>query len=147
MGRAKTTERQLCEQLFINENLTAEEVAKRAGVSARQVGKWRAADNWDLRRKSLLTTKASQLQTLYDSLENLQNSIKKRDEDQRFPTPKEADTISKLTSSIKRLETETSLAQIMEVGKLFIEFIRLVDMNKAIEIIALYDAFIKSSIK
>lgn len=142
MGRTKTVEKEYAERLFVTDRLTAKEVAERAGVSERQVGIWRKNGNWDKKRESMLVTKGNQITRLYSILELLTSEIEKREVP--VPTPKEADTISKITSSIQRLETETSIGQITEVATAFISFVREVDLTKAKDITNLFDAFIKS---
>ena len=57
-------------------------------------------------------------------------------------TSKEADVIVKVTSSIQKLENETSIGNIVEVAKDFIEFVRDIDFAKSKEITTLFDLFI-----
>ncbi len=59
-----------------------------------------------------------------------------------FPNSKEADIISKLTSSIERLETETSLGEIIQVSKELIEFIAQDDYEQSKVVARLLDEFI-----
>ena len=62
------------------------------------------------------------------------------------PTSREADIISKTTSSINKLETETSLGEIIECGIAFIAFIKPHDLEFAKKFSSLYDSFIQSKI-
>lgn len=62
-------------------------------------------------------------------------------------TPKEADGIAKITSAIKRLETETSIAEIVEVAMEFTEFVTPLDLALAKQITKLFDIFITSKMK
>lgn len=62
-------------------------------------------------------------------------------------TSREADTITKLTNSIKKLETETNVSDIVEVGKRFLVFLRQIDPDKALEYMPLYDAFVKECMR
>ena len=62
-------------------------------------------------------------------------------------TSREADTITKLTNSIKKLETETNVSDIVEVGKRFLVFLRQTDPDKALEYMSLYDAFVKECMR
>lgn len=59
-------------------------------------------------------------------------------------TSKEADVIVKITSSIQKLENETSLGSIIEVAKDFIEFVREIDFEKSKDVTVLFDSFINS---
>ena len=62
------------------------------------------------------------------------------------PTSKEADIISKITSSINKMETETSLGEIIECGIAFLAFIKPHDLEFAKKFSSLYDSFIQSKI-
>jgi hypothetical protein len=63
-----------------------------------------------------------------------------------FPTSKEANTIAVITTSIKRLETETSLAEIYEVATSFLDFLKPQDFKLYKELVPLFDAFINSKL-
>lgn len=62
-------------------------------------------------------------------------------------TSKEADAIAKITASIQRLETETSLAEIVEVARDFIEFASAIDLVMAKKITKLFDIYITDKAK
>lgn len=60
-----------------------------------------------------------------------------------FPNSKDTDMISKLTTAIKRLETETNIGETINVSKNLILFIRSIDSAFANELTKYADAFIK----
>lgn len=62
-------------------------------------------------------------------------------------TSKEADVIAKLTASIQRLENETSIGNIVEVAREFIEFSAGVDYAFSKRVTQIFDAFINSKMK
>ncbi|MFV8392755.1 terminase gpP N-terminus-related DNA-binding protein [Flavobacterium sp. LB2P6] len=62
-------------------------------------------------------------------------------------TSKDADAILKITTSIKRLETETSIGDTVEVARNFIEFVRPQDLELAKTITNLFDVFITAKMK
>lgn len=62
------------------------------------------------------------------------------------PTSKEADIISKITSSINRLETETGAGETIEVGIAFINFIKPHDLEFAKKFTDHFDAFIQTKL-
>ena len=82
---------------------------------------------------------------MYDQLAWLNDDIITRE--MKVPTSKEADIISKITSAIQRLEVETSVGQIVEVARSFVEFVRPIDLNQAKEITKLFDLFIQNKMK
>ena len=59
------------------------------------------------------------------------------------PTSKEADIISKITSSINKLETETSIGEIVDVAKQIIQFTQSIDLDFAKQLTEYFDLFIK----
>lgn len=59
----------------------------------------------------------------------------------------DADIILKITTSIKRLETETSIGDIVEVARNFIEFVRPQNLELAKQITNYFDVFITSKMK
>lgn len=120
------------------------ELAVRVGVTAQTITRWKQKYNWDSMRKSLLTTRQEELRRLYDQLKELNDHIAAKPEGQRFANSKEADTITKLTSAIRNLETEVSVAQVVDVFMKFNDFIQNDDLKLAQQIVDLEDAFVKS---
>jgi hypothetical protein len=64
-----------------------------------------------------------------------------------FPTSKEADMISKLTTAIKRLETETNIGETVEVSKQLIQFVRSIDAPFSNQLLKYCDLFIQDKMK
>lgn len=60
-----------------------------------------------------------------------------------FPNSKDTDMISKLTTAIKRLETETNIGETISVAKNLILFVRSIDPKFANQLTSYCDAFIK----
>jgi len=129
--------------LFLQE-VSQEEIAVRVGSTPQTICRWRKAHNWDSLKKSLLTTKREELANLYNQVSELNAAIKNRPEGQRYAAGSEADTLSKLTTSIRKLETDTSVADTIDVFMKHNEFIRKAAPDKLKVIIELQDAFIKS---
>lgn len=63
------------------------------------------------------------------------------------PTSKEADIISKITNAINRLETETSIGEIVDVAKQIIQFTQSIDLDFAKQLTEYFDLFIKQKMK
>lgn len=145
MPISKTEEKNYAQILYVNENLTAKEIAERVSVSEKTVGKWIKDGGWEKLRKSLLVTKQNMISMLYDQLDHLNTAIAKRDS--KVADSKEADVISKLSTSIQRLEVETSIGQIVEVARTFIDFVRAYDLDFAQAVTKHFDAFILQKIK
>lgn len=131
--------------LYTKERLSQKEIAAKVGVSEKTVTTWKEKYLWEQLRKSLLVTKEEQLRKLYNQLDFITNLIEERAH--QVADTKEADVISKITSAIKQLETETSIAEIFEVGKQFIDFVRTDDIEMAKTITMIYDAFIQKHLR
>lgn len=186
MGLKKTQQKEYAKYLYTEKtHLTQKEVAEKADVTEKTLKKWIDENDaeWKKLRKSLMATKATQINNFYTQLENLNNQIASRkiiydvpphllkpikikdkegnesleypdynEEDYpvkvgNFATSKESDTITKITSSIQRLEGEASLGEAVQTGMSFIEFVRDVDFAKAQEISELFDMFIRSQLQ
>lgn len=63
------------------------------------------------------------------------------------PTSKEADIISKITSSIKKLETETNTGEMIETGIAFLGFIKPHNLEFAKQFSGFFTSFIETKIK
>ncbi len=134
---------------YIVNNLTQKEVAEKVGVSSVTVNRWvNSKDgNWDDLRRQMLVTREKQLNRLYAQLDELTRAIENREEGQRYANSKEADTINKLTTSIRAMENEASVADIVEVSKRLLNWLRPVDHVKAMEIASIFNDFIKDVLK
>ncbi|EKT3967135.1 hypothetical protein NTJ12_002216 [Flavobacterium psychrophilum] len=144
MGISKAQEREYARILYVSERITFKEIAERTGTTEKTIGKWAVADNWDKLRKSLLTTKQSQLVHWYNQLEAINEAIAERG---NIPTNGEADTMSKITSNIQRLETETGIGEYVEVGRKILTFIQGIDLSEAKKFKNYIDEFINEKLK
>ena len=122
--------------LYTRETLTQAEIAERVGVSRVTVNNWIGKGNWEQLKASITITREEQLKNLYRQLP----------EGERFPNAAEADTISKLSNAIKKLETEVGLADIISVFSDLLKWVRTYDSTQAKEITPLLDAFVKSKL-
>lgn len=137
--------------LYTIEGVTVQkELAERVGVSPQTINKWVNEDDklWDRLRQSIIITKESELRRLYMQIQELNDAIEERPKGQRYSNSKEADVLVKLTAAVRQLETDTSIADVMEVLKKFLSFTRsLKDADYLKELTSLADNFIKSLIK
>lgn len=133
--------------LYVKERLSQKEVAAKVVVSTVTMNKWVKAGNWDALRQSMLVTREEQLRRMYMQMEELNTAIMGRKEGERFANSKEADILSKLTVSIRTLESEASIADIMEVAKRLLAYLRPVNAQKAQELALVFDDFIKDTLK
>ncbi|MDY4520768.1 MAG: helix-turn-helix transcriptional regulator [Bacteroidales bacterium] len=134
------------QQLYIsNPGMTQKEVAERAGVSNATIGRRISEGRWEQLRTGIVATKTEQLSRLYNHLKEFNNSIDARPADCRIMSPRDVDTLTKLTNAIRNLETETNIADRIEVGKEFLAYVRRVVTNaeQVKQIAVLFDGYIK----
>ncbi len=111
--------------LFLSEpNISQKELAERVGVSAQTVCTWFKKEKWEDLKTSLLVSKDKELARLYKQLKQLNDFAESKEEGQQFLSSKEADTLTKVTSAIRTLETEMNIADKMQVGREFLAFAR-----------------------
>lgn len=151
MARLKKTEsdrlNKLSEHIYItDERITIKTLSEKVGVSEKTLREWAKKGKWEGKRVSLLTTKSHQLSFLYNQLQNINKTIADRDEN-NFADTKEANTIIQLTAAIKNLETETSLGDIIQVAKDFIDFVGKNDLELSKTIAKQFDIYINSIAK
>ncbi|MBK5213627.1 MAG: hypothetical protein JJE55_08215 [Flavobacteriaceae bacterium] len=64
-----------------------------------------------------------------------------------YPTSKEANTQIAITNNIKKLETETSIAEVYEVSTGLLEFIKPQDFDLFKKLVPIIDAFINTKLR
>lgn len=132
------------ETLFMKGELSQKQIAEKVGISEKTMSKWVNEGKWENYRKSMLTTKSEILRNLYDLLDKISRKLK---EDDSIGDSKIADMYVKYTAAINNLETETSTAQIIEVARLFVNWLQNVDPQYALGVLNHFDAFIKDNLK
>lgn len=133
--------------LFVKEGLSQKEIAERTGKSAVTINRWVKEGEWTRLKQSLLVTREAQLSRMYMQLDELNSAIMKREEGQRFASSKEADTISKLANAIRTMESEASIADIVEVSKRLLNWLRPVNPALAKEVANVINDFISEILK
>lgn len=142
-----TQKKEFAKTLYLKENLTQKEIAARVGISQQTMTRWVNTERWEDLKTSITLTRQEQIGNLYRQVAEINRAIAGRDDGERFATSKEADVLGKLAAAINKMETEVGIKDIVEVGGKFIDWIRTVDLDKAKDITALYDAFIKDQLK
>lgn len=133
--------------LYVFQRLNQKDTADKVGVSRKTMNEWANKEKWDTLRVSVIITKEQQLHRIYAQINELTSMIESRPEGQRYSAPKESDTLVKLASAAKALETETGISDIIEVFKHFNNWLKMFDLPKTQEIVRLQDEFITSRLK
>jgi hypothetical protein len=146
MGNELTNQqkREWAELLFLQGDITQKEIAHKVKVSEKTISQWSAKYNWEDLRKSMLTTKNDILRNLYSILDKINTKLK---EENSIGDSKIADMYVKYATAIKNLETETSIGQISEVGRMFVNWLQGIDPAFALSVLNHLDKFIKERLK
>ena len=138
----------LAKILFTREKLEQKIIAQKVGVSEKTISKWVHEFAWKKLRNRLLVSKEEILNDLYEQLENLHNSIRTKDIGHQFADTKEADIQIKYTASIRNLETDLAIADLVESGIRFIKHLQVVGtFEQVLEVAELWNSFLLASFK
>lgn len=138
----------LAKILYTREKLEQKIVAKRVGISEKTMSKWVNDFNWKSLRNRLLVGKEQLLNDMYEEMQEIQDSIKAKEDGKKYSDTKQADIKVKLTASIRNLETELAIADLVESGIRFIKFIQSKGtFEQVMEISEWWNQFIQDSIK
>ena len=134
--------------VYIHEGLTNQkELAKRIGVGEKTIGVWIKEGNWKKYQRNFLLTREEQMANLLEELTEINESIKKQPEGQRFADAKTAQIRRQLIKDIKDLETKAQLPEIISAMTQFVSFIRKTNLKEAQQISHSVQAFIKSKLR
>lgn len=138
--------RRYAETLYLRGDLDQKEIAQIVQVSEKTMSNWVNDEKmgWKAKRKSYRVTKEAQIARLYNIIDKITQKI---DGDEGLGDTKEADKLIKYTAALKNLETESSLAEIMEVAMLFTKFLQPIDPALALQVSNHFDLFIKDRLK
>jgi len=141
-----TQKKEWARQLYLDGThvYTQQEIAEKVGISRKSLCKWIKEEKWNELRISITMTKEQSIKRLHKQLEDLLFVIETRPMGERHATPDEATTISKITASIEKLETDVGVQDVVQVSIKVIEFVKKYDIEKAKEIAEIFDQFIKS---
>lgn len=134
------------QQLYTTGRLTQQEIADKINVHRVTVCNWVRDGNWDKMRASFTITKDEILANWYLQITEINNIITSREPGKRVATPKEADTLTKLSSSINKLEGDSGVAEAISISKKMLAYVRQIDPGKAAELSYYFDMYIKNAL-
>lgn len=131
--------------LFLNtdEHLLQKDIAEKVGVSQKTLSKWVRAEGWDDIRVSISATRSQQGKNAARQLAELNAKIGQRPEGERFASPKEADTMLKLSKTIREMKEGVSVGDVIAVSTGLLSHIRAIDPDKARELSFFIDSYVK----
>lgn len=137
----------LARDLYILGSYTYEEIAMKVGTQRQTISRWAKAGGWEDLKAGMSVTREEILKRLYQQLNNINAIILEREPNERFANSKEADAMAKLSATIKNMEVDVGISDIISVGMRFGEWLRRVDLDKAKEYVQYWDLFLKEQIK
>ena len=137
----------LARDLYLLGSYTYEEIAMKVGTQRQTISRWAKAGGWEDLKAGMSVTREEILKRLYQQLNNINAIILEREPNERFANSKEADAMAKLSATIKNMEIDVGISDIISVGMRFCEWLRRVDLDKAKEYVQYWDLFLKEQIK
>ena len=113
LSRAK--KRELAKQIYLRDNLTLKEIADMVDVSQKSLSKWVKEEKWDTEKSAYTITREQQIQRIYGHISAINQAVSEREPPGNVPDAKEADTLNKLATAIKKLENEVGIAEVIGV--------------------------------
>lgn len=143
MVKSNINKKDIAKDLFLRGGCTLEEIAAKVGTTRQTISRWAKEGNWDELRVSMVISQEQIIAQMMRQISDIHKQAAARPEGEKQLTAKEADTVVKLSSSIKKLQKDAGITDVVNVGIKFTNWLRTVDMQKAKEYNELWDLFIK----
>ncbi len=144
---SRQKKRELAKQIYLRDNLSQKEIAEMVDVSQKSLSKWIRDERWDTEKSAYTITREQQIQRLYGHISAINETISQREPGKNVPNAKEADTLNKLATSIKKLENEVGISEVITACTKICNFLRgKGQIEAAKEAAGWFDAYIKENI-
>lgn len=140
---SKIDKRSIARTLYLDGNYTQEEIAVKVGVSRQTIIRWAKEDSWAELKASLSVTPTQLIAQWQQQIAEINRTITCREEGARYATPAEADAMLKLATSIKKIQDDLGVSEVISVCMRFLAWLRPLDMEQAKAFNSLMDVFIK----
>lgn len=145
LSRAK--KRELAKQLYLRDNLSQKEIADMVDISPKSLSKWIKDERWDTEKSAYTVTREQQIQRLYGHISAINEAISTRAAGDNVPNAKEADTLNKLATAIRKLENEIGISEVIAASIKVCNFLRAKGEVEAAKTMAgWFNAYIKENI-
>lgn len=136
----------LAKDIYTLGQYTFEEIAEKVGSTRQTISKWCKEGQWDELKAGMTVSREQILKGMYSQVNEINKAIQAKDEGARYATPAQADTLSKLSAAIRKMEMDTGISDLVSAGIRFAEWLRPVNMDKTKEFVGLWDAFIREQL-
>lgn len=140
---SKIDKRSIARTLYLDGNYTQEEIAVKVGVSRQTIIRWAKEDSWAELKASLSVTPTQLIAQWQQQIAEINRTITSREEGARYATPAEADAMLKLATSIKKIQDDLGISEVISVCMRFLAWLRPLDVEQAKAFNSLMDVFIK----
>ena len=140
---SKIDKRSIARTLYLDGNYTQEEIAVKVGVSRQTIIRWSKEDSWAELKASLSVTPTQLIAQWKQQIAEINRTITSREEGARYATPAEADAMLKLATSIKKIQDDLGISEVISVCVRFLAWLRPLDVEQAKAFNSLMDVFIK----
>ena len=140
---SKIDKRSIARTLYLDGNYTQEEIAVKVGVSRQTIIRWSKEDSWAELKASLSVTPTQLIAQWQQQIAEINRTITSREEGARYATPAEADAMLKLATSIKKIQDDLGISEVISVCMRFLAWLRPLDVEQANAFNSLMDVFIK----
>ena len=113
------------------------------GVSRQTIIRWSKEDSWAELKASLSVTPTQLIAQWQQQIAEINRTITSREEGARYATPAEADAMLKLATSIKKIQDDLGISEVISVCMRFLAWLRPLDVEQAKAFNSLMDVFIK----
>lgn len=140
---SKIDKRSIARTLYLDGKYTQEEIAVKVGVSRQTIIRWSKEDSWAELKASLSVTPTQLIAQWQQQIAEINRTITSREEGARYATPAEADAMLKLATSIKKIQDDLGISEVISVCMRFLAWLRPLDVEQAKAFNSLMDVFIK----
>jgi uncharacterized protein YjcR len=142
MANHKRDKEEEAHALYMETNLTCEQIAERVGVNAKTVYAWSKKAEWKVQRAANQVTRKQVIVGYLMQLQKLREEIDARAQ-RPYPLPAESDIIAKVTKAIKSLEKDLSLSDYITATEELMRFAMRINENATRAFIPVIKEFIQ----